>query len=168
MVRACMYEQILQLYPDERRKKKGKEALPFLRSSSAFNLWLSGISPSPSIRWTMECRYAGMGRDSGSTPSVERVNQARDTDSIPFDWLFWYHSISRVHVRHRTCLKNNTAKKINTLNFSCKMHFNETIYGENMQSGQNIHITIMVQLLQRWRFTSRKTRRMMVRPPEIA
>ena len=50
MVRACMYEQILQLYPDERRKKKGKEALPFLRSSSAFNLWLSGISPSPSIR----------------------------------------------------------------------------------------------------------------------
>ena len=22
------------------------------------------------------------------------------------------------------------------------MHFNETIYGENMQSGQNIHITI--------------------------
>ena len=42
----------------------------------------------------------------------------------------------------RCCLKNNTAKKINTLNFSCKMHFNETIYGENMQSGQSIHITI--------------------------
>ena len=45
-------------------------------------------------------------------------------------------------MRHRPCLKNITAKKINTLNFSCKMHFNETIYGENIQSGQNIHITI--------------------------
>ena len=33
-------------------------------------------------------------------------------------------------------------EKINTLNFSCKMHFNETIYGENIQSGQNIDITI--------------------------
>ena len=31
---------------------------------------------------------------------------------------------------------------MNTLNFSCKKQFNETIYGKNMQSGQNIHITI--------------------------
>ena len=45
-------------------------------------------------------------------------------------------------MRYRTCLKDNIVEKMNTLNFSCKKHFNETIYGENMQSGQNIHITI--------------------------
>ena len=45
-------------------------------------------------------------------------------------------------MRHRTCLKDNIAEKMNTLNFSCKKHFSETIYGENMQSGQSIHITI--------------------------
>jgi len=41
----------------------GKEALPFL-GSSAPNLWLSGISPSPLGHYPLDGRWnAGMGRE---------------------------------------------------------------------------------------------------------